>query len=200
MKISNARSDDVNSGVMDLSIAQISNPDFHVLVRSGSDSGIKQAVSDFVARTEMIITDDMVAPISQGEIMGNMTFTPASGQPITALLIASRDIAEQPATTSLRELFPFLSVFDNAMVVMLIAVLALLFVLILIALSVRRARIDRRRDKIYAVRRREYERGGAPRKGRGMRTQYDDMSDLFAAEADEPDEQDDGNEFFDLFD
>ena len=219
VKISNAISTDPQGGNMDLSIAEISDTEFKTLVRTGSDTEIDKAVSDFVSRTEMVITDDMVAPVSQGEIMGSLKYLTKTGEEITALLVASRDVAEEPAKVSLLDVFPVLGVFDNPLVIMLIAVLLVLFVLILLALSGRRARIDRRRTSIYKARRREIENAmdARARTRHHARGSYNDFDSLFAGDADRPesravdpddvddedeedeDEDEEKNGFLDLF-
>ena len=157
VKISNAVYSDPEGGSMGLDIAEISDTDYHILVRSNSQDELNRVVDDFVARTEMVITDDMVAPVSKGEIMGSMKFVAKSGEEITALLIASRDLAEQPASISLLDVFPGLKVFNNPLVLLLLVVLLALFVLVLLALHARQARIDRRRTSIYKARKREIE-------------------------------------------
>ena len=168
VKISNAVQSDPQRGAMDLDIAEISDTEYHILVRTNSTDELDRVVNDFVARTEMVITDDMVAPVSKGEIMGNLKFVTKNGQEITALLVASRDLAEQPPSLSMLDVFPVLAVFRNKLVMMLMLVLLVLFVLILVALHARQARIDRRRTSIYRARKREIESAmGAYKQKRG---------------------------------
>ncbi len=217
VKISNAVSTDPQGGNMDLSIAEISDTDFRTLVRTGNEAELEKAVADFVSRTEMVITDDMVAPVSQGEIMGSMKYLSKSGEEISALLVASRDVAEEPAKLSMLDVFPVLGVLENPLVVMLIVVLVVLFALILLALSGRRARIDRRRTSIYKARRREIENAmdARARTRRHSREAYNEFDSLFAGDAEredrrkaepeddgetfEDDEDEDENGFFNLF-
>ena len=220
VRISNAISTDPYNGNMDLDIAEISDADFRALVRSDSDEEMAKAIDDFVSRTEMVITDDMVAPISKGEIMGQMRYIAHTGETITALLIASRDVAEQPAVITLEDIIPVLRYFENPLVGMLILVILAMLVLIGVALAGRRARKDRRRSRIYHARKREYERSSAEaerRRRRGPRLQDEEVDALFGGptaaelpdeEADDADDYDedydddpdgDDGDFLDLF-
>ena len=81
-----------------------------------------------------------------------------SGETITALLIASRDVAEQPAVITLEDIIPVLRYFRNPLVALLAAVLVLLAALLGIAGAVRAARREKRRKQIYEARRLEYMR------------------------------------------
>lgn len=215
VRVSNVVSSDPYNGNMDLDIAEISDSNFRMLVRSDNEEELNKLISDFISRTEMIITDDMVAPISKGEIMGRMNYISRSGETITALLVASRDVAEQPATVTIRDILPFLRAFDNPLVLMLIGVILLMLVLIAIAAASSRARRDRRRSRIYYARKREYERSAqeAARTRRRTASEPDEVDALFGGPdaggipdapeeedmdiEDEEDDEDDG--FFDLF-
>ena len=216
VRVSNVISSDPYNGNMDLDIAEISDSNFRMLVRTDNVEELNRLTSDFVSRTEMIITHDMVAPISKGEIMGRMNYITRAGETITALLVASRDVAEQPATVTLKDLLPFLQAFDNPLVLMLIAVVLVMLVLIGIAAASSRARRDRRRSRIYYARKREYERSAqeAARTRRGGSAEMDEVDALFGGpdaggipdaedeSLDDGDDSDDGDgddDFFDLF-
>ena len=155
VKISNAISSDPEGGTMAMKIARISNPDYVRMISLDSDSAMDEAVEDFVSRSTMTITHDMVAPVSEGEIMGRLRYVAQSGEEITALLIAGRDVKAQPPGFDPLAYFPFLKRLQDPLVRALIAVLGCLALLLIIAAIVRRVSKQRRRAKIYQVRRRE---------------------------------------------
>ena len=187
LKVSNAIESDPYGGQLSLKVAQISNPDYTRMVETGSDTAMDNAIADFVSRCELVVTSDMSAPISEGEIMGRLRYVAQSGEEITATLIADRDIAEQPAKLTLDDLFPFLKYFDNSLVRLLAIVLALLLILLLVAASLRRNRKDRRRKKIVDARKRELaqkrmlqsRRTSARRRSSRIEDDDDDDDDMF---------------------
>ena len=158
LRVSNAIETDPYDGMLNLKIAQISDPDYVRMVENDNDAAMQEAIQDFVSRCELTVTSDMVAPVSEGEIIGKLRYLDQSGREITALLVADRTIPEQPAKAKLTDLFPVLTYFENPLVIMLAAVLILLIVLVLIAGAVRGVRKDRRRMKIYEAKRLEYMR------------------------------------------
>ena len=158
LRVSNAIETDPYNGMLNLKIAQISDPDYVRMVENDNETAMEQAIVDFVSRCEMTVTSNMVAPVSEGEIIGRLRYMDQSGKAITALLVADRTIAEQPPKASLTDIFPVLRYFENPLVVLLAVVLILLIVLLLIAAAVRGARRDRRRKQIYEARRLEYMR------------------------------------------
>lgn len=158
LRVSNAIRSDPYGGMLNLKIAQISDPDYTRMVENDNEAAMDAAIKDFVSRCELTVTSDMVAPVSAGEIIGKLRYQDQSGKEITALLVADRDIAEQPPKATLTDFFPVLAYFENPLVVMLAAVLILLIILLLVAGAVRGARKERRRKKIYEARRLEYMR------------------------------------------
>ena len=155
VKISNASADDPQDGVMAMKIAQISNPDYTRMISLDISTAMDDAVADFVSRSTMTITHDMVAPVSEGEIMGRLRYVAQSGEEITALLIAGRDVKEQPPTFDLLTYFPFVKRLQDPLVRALLIVLGVLALLLIVAAIVRRVGKQRRRSRIYQVRRRE---------------------------------------------
>ena len=155
VKISNASADDPEGGTMAMNIAQISDPDYTRMISLDSDTAMDEAVADFVTRSTMTITHDMVAPVSEGEVMGRLRYVAQSGEEITALLIASRDVKAQPPAFDPLAYFPFLKRLEDPLVRALLIVLAVLILLLIIAIVYRRVSKQRRRAKIYQVRRRE---------------------------------------------
>lgn len=158
LRVSNAIDTDPYGGMLNLKIAQISDPDYVRMVETDNDTAMEQAIRDFVSRCELTVTSDMVAPVSEGEIIGRVRYLDQSGKAITALLVADRDIAEQPPKASLTDLIPALAYFEDPLVVLLAAVLILLIVLLLVAGAVRASRKEKRRKQIYEARRLEYMR------------------------------------------
>ncbi|MBQ3424032.1 MAG: D-alanyl-D-alanine carboxypeptidase [Clostridia bacterium] len=158
LRVSNAAEDDPYDGMLNLKIAQISDPDYVRMVENDNEEAMEKALQDFVSRCELTVTSNMVAPVSEGEIIGKLRYVDQSGREIDALLVADRTIPERQPRASLTDFIPALAYFENPLVVMLAVVLILLIVLLLVAGGVRSVRRDRRRKKIYEARRLEYMR------------------------------------------
>ncbi|MBR6767506.1 MAG: D-alanyl-D-alanine carboxypeptidase [Clostridia bacterium] len=158
VKISNASSDDPYGGLLDMNIAQISDSDYSRMVQTGNTGAMDAAIADFVSRSQLVITDNLAAPISEGEILGNFSYIAQNGQRITALLVASRAVAEEPERFGITDMFPFLIYLENPLVRALLIVLAVLIVLIILSGMMRRARRERRRREIYEARKQAYMR------------------------------------------
>jgi D-alanyl-D-alanine carboxypeptidase (penicillin-binding protein 5/6) len=158
LRVSNAIDSDPYEGMLNLKIAQISDPEYVRMVENDNEAAMDEAINDFVTRCELTVTSDMVAPISKGEIIGRLKYLDQSGKQITALLVADRTIQEQPPRIELTDIIPALRYFENPLVVLLAAVLILLIILLVVAGIVRGARKDRQRKKIYEAKRLEYMR------------------------------------------
>ena len=169
LKVSNAISTDPNGGMLAPRIAQISDPDYVRMVENDNVAAMDRAIDDFVSRCELTITSDMVAPLSEGEIIGKLRYVDQSGKVITAMLVSDREIPEQPPKVGLTDFFPFLREFESPLVVLLAAVLILLVVMLLIAAGVRSARKEKRRKRIYEARRLEYMRRMSAQRRRDAR-------------------------------
>ena len=186
LKVSNAIESDPLGGQLNMKVAQISNPSYTRMVESNNEAAMDDAIADFISRCELVITSNMTAPVSEGEIMGRLRYIAQSGEEITATLISDRDIAEQPPQLTLYDVLPFLRYFDDSLVKWLAIVLALLAVLLLVAASVRKSRTERRRKRIIDARKREYERLRAEqarrardRRRRSGKRRFDDDDDVF---------------------
>ena len=202
LRVSNAIESDPQQGMLGLNIAQISNPDYTRMVETDNQEAMDRAVEDFVSRCEMTITSDMVAPISQGEIIGRLRYVDQFGEELTALLVADRSIAEQPPRTTLVDIFPVLAYFENPLVVLLAAVLILLIVALLIAGAVRNSRRERRRKQIYEARKLAYMRRKSAQKRRNARRAKERRRRLREREDDydeydEYDDEDDDDDYDD---
>ena len=169
LRVSNAIASDPYEGMLNLKIAQISDPEYVRMVENDNEAAMDEAINDFVTRCELTVTSDMVAPISKGEIIGRLKYLDQSGKQITALLVADRTIQEQPPRIELTDIIPALRYFENPLVVLLAAVLILLIVLLVIAGIVRGARKDRQRKKIYEAKRLEYMRHVSAQRRRDAR-------------------------------
>ena len=190
IKISNAAEDDPQGGALQLNIAQLSNRDYIRMIPVDSETAMDEAVADFVSRSMITITHNMVAPVSQGEIMGQFRYVSTSGEEVTALLVADRSIEAQPEKTNLLDFFPFIRYLKDPLVLSLIVVVIALILLLIIASVARSVSLQRRRAEIYEVRRREQMRHDRERdlqrlrerrerfkKQEGQRMKYDDIYD-----------------------
>lgn len=155
-RISNAHEDDPMGGVLQLKLTQVSNPEYERMVQTGNADALETAMADFTQRAQITLMDNLAAPITEGEFVGTFSYTARDGEVITASLIAGRSIEAQPEKTTIYDVFPFLKVFFNPLVQMLIVVLALLLAVVIIYANVRRRRRERRRRMLYEQRRREY--------------------------------------------
>jgi len=142
--------------LLNLYITQVSDPGFERMCKTDNDGAMTAALQDFISRSELTIVDDLVAPIAEGEILGSYTYTSEYGEVITASLIAGRAIEAQPDPITLYDVFPFLRIFENRLVQLLILVLILLLIAVALHGRAKRRRLERRRRELYEHRRREY--------------------------------------------
>lgn len=182
VRVSNPHKDDPMNGLLNLKITQVSNPDYVRKVKTDNEGAMTEALNDFISRSEISIVDNLSAPVSAGEIIGSFSYTTQSGELITASLIAGRDIAAQPDPVTLYDVFPFLIVFENLIVRLLVVVLALLILMLMLLSRAKRRRLERRRQELYERRRREYmknrRRGEYGRAPRAAQTPYRHRSDV----------------------
>lgn len=158
IRVSNAAADDPLGGVIQPELARISNPDYERMIQTGSEGSISAALDDFLSRCSVSITGNLVAPISAGEIIGEFRYTAQNGEVITASLIADRDIAAQPEEVTVYDVMPFLTIFTNPLVNLLIVVVILLIAVLILHARAKRRRLERRRREIYERRQREMAR------------------------------------------
>ena len=140
------------------------------MIQTGNDDAKEAALVDFVSRAQITLMDNLTAPITEGEFVGTFSYTAQDGEVINASLIAGRSIEAQPEKTTVYDVFPFLRIFENPLVRMLIVVLLLLIAVIAIYANVRRRRRERRRRQIYEQCRREYLRKQRAAEASGRRT------------------------------
>ncbi len=169
VQIANASEDDPYGGYLELDIAQISNTDYVRMVQSGNSESLANAESDFITRSSIAVIDNLVAPITRGQVIGTFTYTTTDGEIITASVTAGRDVSARPETITLYDVFPFLKVFENPLVMLLSIVIALLLVTIIVYAIIRHRRLVRRRKLYYERRRQEYLRRQAAAKRSGSK-------------------------------
>lgn len=155
-RVSNAAQDDPMGGVLEMKLTQVSDASYVRMIQTGSEEARDRAITDFAQRAQITLMDNLTAPITEGEFVGSFSYTAQDGQVLTASLIAGRSIAAQPEKTTIYDVFPFLTAFQNPLVLMLIAVLILLVVVLVIYSNAKRRRRERRRRELYEQRRREY--------------------------------------------
>ncbi len=160
-EISNAAKDDPQKGLLGLRLTQVSDPDFARYIPKEGEARIK-ALADFAARTSVNLREGLAAPITEGEIVGTVSYVGAEGDEVTAMLAAQRSMEAQPETMTLYDILPFLEPIrpfleSGAFVYVILAVIVI--VIALIFLRVRHAaKRHRRRQEIYDLKRREYHR------------------------------------------
>ena len=157
-RVSNAHEDDPMGGLLEMKIAQVSDPSYERMIQTGSESAMEAAMNDFLSRAQITLMDNLAAPITEGEFVGTFAYTARDGSEITAALIAGRSIEAQPERITIYDVFPFLAVFTNPLVQLLILVLAVLAVVLIVYTNAKRRRRERRRRELYEQRRREYMR------------------------------------------
>ncbi|NLF27483.1 MAG: D-alanyl-D-alanine carboxypeptidase [Clostridiales bacterium] len=170
--IENAAKDDAMKGSLSLRMTQVSDSDYARRVRKG-DRALGEAVADFKARTTVALNEGLRAPIEEGEIVGTLTYASREGDTLTAMLTADRAIEARPEYATVYDVLPFLKPMEPFFssgwaTYTLIAVAALVAVLIVFSAR-RRARKNRRRQRIYELKRREYNRVEAERRREEMR-------------------------------
>ncbi len=142
--ISGSATDDPSGGMVKLNA---------LMNRTGSyektifKADLPQLMDEFRSRVQIEYTRELTAPIEVGTIIGNLTFTPDEGNPITAVLVADRSVTAAPATKGSGEPF-FEWVFRVTPVWLLVIIgvfLAFLLMLIIARIVVAAQRRKRRR-------------------------------------------------------
>lgn len=161
VQVQNAAEEDPMGGLLTLDLVQNSLPDYSEL---GFEDDLEELAGEFAGRLNVAYTHDLKAPISKGDILGTLTFTPESGTPIETLLISSRDVEAAPVTPpSLGDLLGFVQespIELSASSALWLLIPLALVVLLIVHGAVRRARRNRRRRRYDARNRarREYDR------------------------------------------
>ena len=167
VSIENAARDDAQKGLLELRLTQVSDGEFVRRVRPGS-TAMAEMLADFTARTTITFNEDLQAPIEEGEIVGTLTYTPASGESVTAALVAERDVAARPEYATVYDVLPFLKplqpFFASGMAWFVLVVVLVLIAALLLRRARRRASRNRQRAAVYRAKRRAYDRAEAERR------------------------------------
>ena len=157
LTIENAANNDPGSGVLSLELKQLNDVEYEIPVYKDSES-YYSTLNDLRGNTSVEWKDDLRAPIEAGEVLGTLTVSIDEETYVSASLVATRDVAARPEPLALKDIFPFLAVFD-LLAVRIVLIIVLVLILLLIFLNMRRKAIARRRKReLYERRKREYER------------------------------------------
>ena len=164
VQIANAIETDPSGGELLLGIANVMG-EFDAACLDGNTAS---ALQDFQARRQYAITAELTAPIAAGTIVGTITYPAEDGSTVTATLVASRSIEEQPEVLTIADFLPFLEGIDMnaAAQVLKIGGVALIALLVLRAVLRARQRARRRRQRRAARRSNSYAQNGTYRGGR----------------------------------
>ena len=155
--IDNAADNDEGSGILTLELKQLNEVDYKIPVFKDSES-YYTVLNRLRGQTTVTMVENLQAPIDEGEVMGTLTVTIDEDTSVSASLVASRSVAAKPKPLDLKDIFPFLSVFDHPVVRALLILIAVLIVLLMILNVRRKAMEQRRKRELYERRRREYMR------------------------------------------
>lgn len=164
VQIANAIETDPSGGELLLGIANVMG-EFDAACLDGNTAS---ALQDFQARRQYAITAELTAPIAAGTIVGTITYPAEDGSTVTATLVASRSIEEQPEVLTIADFLPFLEGIDMnaAAQVLKIGGAVLIALLVLRAVLCARQRARRRRQRRAARRNNTYAQNGTYRGGR----------------------------------
>lgn len=108
-------------------------------------SDLDELLRDFQSRLTVEYTADLVAPIEEGTIIGKLTFTPETGDVITALLVSDRSVTAAPAAITHTSLMERIQTVVPGWLLMLIAVFVLMLIVVIVSRSIVAARRRKRR-------------------------------------------------------
>lgn len=166
VQILNAIETDPYGGELSLTIANVMG-DFSAACIDGDATA---ALADFQSKRQYSLTADLIAPIAAGTIIGTLSYPLEDGSAVTATLVASRSIEEQPEEVTIVDFLPFLEGVDLDAAEQVFKIGAAVLVVLLILRAILRAR--------QRARRRKQRRAAARRKGsytdtyRGGRDRY----------------------------
>ena len=107
---------------------------------------------DLMSRISVKYTNSLVAPIREGDILGNLSLTTSDGETLTGTVIASRDVAEIKPVSTLGKIVPWVDTMDMSLLWFLLGLFGLMMLLIFI-LRIQHA--IRRRRRYKELRRRQ---------------------------------------------
>ncbi len=153
--VENAADNDPGQGILALDAIQLNEVDYRIPVYKDSDS-YYSTLNQLRQNTTVNMASDLKAPIEQGEVVGTLTVNLDADTYVSLSLVASRSVAARPERLTLKEIFPFLSIFEQPVVRTLLLLLVALFV-VLVLLGAYRRHVQRKRKRmLYERRRREY--------------------------------------------
>jgi D-alanyl-D-alanine carboxypeptidase (penicillin-binding protein 5/6) len=148
--IKNADIEDRGNGLVEMTIVpggSIGNYDITCL-----PSQLEATSKDLMSRISVKYTNSLIAPIREGDILGNLSLTTPDGKTLTGTVIASRDIAEIKPVSTLGKIVPWVDTMDLSLLWFLAALFGLMMILIFI-LRIQHAM--RRRRRYRELRRRQ---------------------------------------------
>lgn len=140
--ISGAAPDDPSGGMVRLKAVMNRTGSYEKTIHK---SELDDLISDFRARTEIVYTRDLTAPIDNGTIIGNLTFTPEEGNVITAVLVADRSVAAAAPVRTPWDPIGWIASTIPTWLLIIMGVFILFLVILIIARAVIAARKRRRR-------------------------------------------------------
>ena len=140
--ISGAAEDDPSGGMVKLNALLNRAGNYETTVYH---KDLDRLLSDFRSRLTAQYTRELVAPIEEGALMGNLTFTADDGTTLTALLVADRSVAAAKKQSSPFSLTGWINRTIPVWLQIIIAVFALFFAVLCIGRSIITAREKRRR-------------------------------------------------------
>ena len=99
VKIENAAEDDPNGDTMLLRYTNLNGGDIRRMIQRNSEKAMQLAQEDIRKTLNIQWNRELVAPVTAGEVLGTLSFTAPDGSPVSADLIATRDVAAKPEPT-----------------------------------------------------------------------------------------------------
>lgn len=148
--IKNAEEDDPGSGLLQLTIVPGGSIGNYSLTCLPDE--LSTASKDLMNRISVQYTSNLVAPIREGDILGNLTLTTDDGSTLTGTVIASRDVTEIKPVSTLGQIVPWVDTMDLSLLWILLGLFAVMLLLIVV-LRIQHA--VRRRRRYKELRRRQ---------------------------------------------
>ncbi len=148
--IKNADSEDEGNGLVELTVVpggSISNYKITCL-----PDDLNQASKDLMSKVTVQYSNNLVAPIREGDILGSISYTTDKGNTITGTVIASRDVSEVKPVSTLGQIVPWVDTMDLSLLWILLGLFGLM-VLLIVILRIQHA--IRRRRRYKELRRRQ---------------------------------------------
>lgn len=162
--ISGAAEGDPSGGMIQLKAVRNRSTTYEkTILRSNLD----ELAADFKSRVKIEYTCDLVAPIENGSIIGNLTFTPEEGEVITALLVADRSVAAAKNQAASFDPIGWVQETIPSWVLIIIGVFLLFLVILIISRAIVAAQ-ERKRRRLARARKAAQARRAAQAKRQGQ--------------------------------